>query len=120
MEGKITSLTPIPELSPEDVFVIVDKSNTSESPTGKTSKCTSHQVVNFVRDHHLTGFLSINGALIKRTIPNNDTNNQIPGDIMIYKEITNNGNPMVLMGHTFLGGDEQLRSSYNKLIPTDI
>ena len=42
------------------------------------------------------------------------------GDTILWREISNNGDPIVLMGHTYIGGDQELETSYEltKVIST--
>lgn len=41
------------------------------------------------------------------------------GDEVFFRVITNNGDPVLLIGQTYIGGDEQLRSSYEQQTTID-
>lgn len=41
-------------------------------------------------------------------------------DRVYFKKITNNGTPMMLIGHTYNGGDDQIRTNYTQEQTIDI
>lgn len=61
----------------------------------------------------LAPFVSVSGALLKKDAANSNSLALENGDLVLWKEITNNGEPITLFGYTYNGGDEQLETSYS-------
>ena len=60
--------------------------------------------------------------MVRKDVMNGKTNLKTLeiGDEVYFKKISNNGNPMTLIGHTYLGGDQELRESYQQNQTIDI
>lgn len=60
-------------------------------------------------------YVQVNNALIRKTGAIGAVNPAAlqPTDLVLFKEITNAGDPITLFGYTYDGGDENLEASYS-------
>lgn len=61
-----------------------------------------------------TGWIWIEGSNVQKDSGNNDITQLEINDIVWGKAITNAGDPLTLMGYTYIGGDKELLSSYQQ------
>ena len=59
------------------------------------------------------GWKWIEGSNVEKDIGNNNNSLLEINDEVYFKKITNAGDPVTLMGWTYIGGDKQLISSYS-------
>lgn len=62
----------------------------------------------------------IDGSFVEKDAGNVDNTALEANDVVYFKQITNAGDPITLIGHTYNGGDAQLELSYtqNQVIAT--
>lgn len=75
--------------------------------TGKAEKISSSVVTS-------GGWVWIEGSNVEKLAGNNSIVTLEIGDIVWGKAITNSGDPITLMGFTYIGGDKQLATSYQQ------
>jgi len=56
----------------------------------------------------------IDNSQVEKGVGNTDLENLEVGDEVYFKKITNGGDPVTLVGHTYDGGDEELEASYTQ------
>lgn len=64
-------------------------------------------------------WITIDDSFVEKITGINQTILEID-DIVYFKKITNNGDPLTLVGQTYIGGNDQLRSSYTQNQSIDI
>jgi len=67
-----------------------------------------------------TNWIWIDDSWVEKTVGNTDLTTLEANDNVYFKKITNGGDPLTLIGHTYDGGDAQLRASYTQNQVIDI